>query len=655
MINSNTNEAPGIPQYLVEPVLNLYRAGTPPQTISQSFNLTLEAVITFLSSQQNDPALNFFQALQRKSQDFRCPITSHLMVSPVVASDGKVYEETSLRNWLKTTKVSPVTGEKLSGAKPFPLLDLKQRIKEFCHSALIEIDPILSLDLEDDAPVVMVAECLAVLISSGETVAHKLERLSILSPDKQKVLTFTLSKRVSNENKAKLLMDLSPFKGFGAASVQVLKSLLEEREEDYLSDDEFSCLTDLVMRPNPSEDLVSLAFIASKFCDGNQLERLQRELSSVATPGSLELCELKLRRAELSVYEKKVEDAKEIVGEMKKSSRLRRSVLEFYDRVGWVSEKKGFIEESLASSLSTLGAGEPSAHLLEALENLWELSKSFTPLKDKRPSRKNRRRRRAPCGPERLYSFTGNSGSLHWIDLESKEAVTKTIEGYTFPNHPNWALLPSGNLFFIGGNLASGGSTKACVEVDTEEFTITQKPEMSSLRYASGCAYLSGKVFAIAGYNSAMIKACEFYDIENEEWEAMPDLPEAGYCQAVVGLEQTNSLLVTGGYDKNSGWLKKVFEFSLDEMEWSIWKIELATSTFSPFFQVDRDSTEVYICLQSSVVKLDAAKQKQTAINVKPFALTGTVTFGQSAYSDGTLYYSSTTGAPVALNLGPLD
>jgi len=451
-------------------------------------------------------------------------------------------------------------------------------------------------------------------------------------------------------------MDLSPFKGFGAASVQVLKALLEEREEDHLSDDEFSCLVDLVTRPNPSEDLVDLAFIASKFCDGAQLDRLQRELSSMSTSRSLEFCDLKLRRAELSVYGKKVEDAKEIIGEIKKDPRLRRSLLEFYDRVGWVSEKNAFLEESLATSLSSLGAAETSTHLLEGLGSLSELSKSYTPLKDKRPARKIKRRREVPSEPERLYSFTGSSSSLHWIDLESKEPVTKTIGGYTFPVHPNWALLPSGNLFFIGGNNSSGASSKSCVEIDTVEFTIAHKPEMSTPRYAPGCAYFDAKVYAIGGYDSSVVmNSCEYYDIASEEWEGMPDLPEIGYCQAVVGVEQTNSLLVVGGYCKNSAWQKKIFEFSLSEMAWTSWSVEVDITTFAPCFQIDRDSSEVYVCLSNSTVKLDTATQEKSSVKAEALNLSGIVMFGQSYYSEGTLYYANTAGPPATFRIGQLE
>jgi len=658
-MQSNTNEAPGVPQYLVEPILNLYRAGTSPQTISQSFNLSLESVITFLSSQQNDPALNFFQTLQRKSEDFRCNITKHLMHTPVVASDGKVYDQRALQAWVKTSKVSPVTGEKLSAAKPFPLLDLKERIKEFCRSALVEIDPILRLNLDDDAPVVLVAECLAVIISNGETISHNLERLSILESSKQKVLTSTLAKLLSNENKSKFLMDLAPFKTFATCSVLVFKSLLEERQEDQLSDEEFSCLIDLLGRPEPTHELIELAFKASKFCDVAQLDRLQTELSAVCTAGNYEFSELKLRTAELSIYDKKIEEAKAILTELKKDARLRRSILEFYDRVGLNSEKRKFLEESFTASLTALVAEGASPSLIESLDNLFELLKCYTPLRDKKVVKKFRKRKGGQSWaehPDKIYSFTGNTAQLHITNLESKSSESKSVAGHSFRSWSSWAYLPNGNLFFAGGmdDSQSRGSN-ITYELNTEDFTVAKKPNMTTSRYYLGCVFLEGKVYVIAGYDSAILRTCEAFDIDTEEWEAVPEIPSGCYASAVVEVESTRSILVTGGYNEQSGWNTKVQEFSLDTNEWKTWGIHLSTTCMTPVFKLDRDSTEVFIVQQNQLVKLDATTQQQTTVKTQSFSISGISCLGHSFYVDGTVYHSNCSGQVLTIHTGPLE
>mmetsp|Transcript_34262 Transcript_34262/g.59977 ORF Transcript_34262/g.59977 Transcript_34262/m.59977 type:complete len:661 (+) Transcript_34262:148-2130(+) len=658
-MQSNTNEAPGVPQYLVEPILNLYRAGTSPQTISQSFNLSLESVITFLSSQQNDPALNFFQTLQRKSEDFRCNITKHLMHTPVVASDGKVYDQRALQAWVKTSKVSPVTGEKLSAAKPFPLLDLKERIKEFCRSALVEIDPILRLNLDDDAPVVLVAECLAVIISNGETISHNLERLSILESSKQKVLTSTLAKLLSNENKSKFLMDLAPFKTFATCSVLVFKSLLEERQEDQLSDEEFSCLIDLLGRPEPTHELIELAFKASKFCDVAQLDRLQTELSAVCTAGNYEFSELKLRTAELSIYDKKIEEAKAILTELKKDARLRRSILEFYDRVGLNSEKRKFLEESFTASLTALVAEGASPSLIESLDNLFELLKCYTPIADKKVVKKFRRRKAGQSWdeyPDKTYSYTGANSLLHITDLESKTTESKNVSGHSFRSYSAWTILPNGNLFFVGGidDSQSRGSNFA-VEIDTQEFTASSKPSMKTSRYYTSCAYLEGKIFVLAGYDSVILKTCESFDLSSEEWEAIPDMPSGGYQLSAVEVEATRSILAIGGYNEQSGWQTKVQEFSLDSMTWKTFGVQLGINSLAPCFKLDRNATDVYIVTSTQLLKLDVETQQQSTVKTQTFSLNQYTQQGPNYYVDGTLYTSNSMGPVSTVQVGAIE
>lgn len=47
-------------------------------------------------------------------QEFMCPITQDLIVSPVICRDGITYEESAIRQWLQFHNTSPVTREPLS-------------------------------------------------------------------------------------------------------------------------------------------------------------------------------------------------------------------------------------------------------------------------------------------------------------------------------------------------------------------------------------------------------------------------------------------------------------------------------------------------------------------------------------------------------------
>ena len=67
----------------------------------------------------------------------RCPISLALMVDPVVASDGIVYERSSLEVWFNRSKgkdlVSPMTGAKLEHDCVFPVQTLKTLCQQFAN------------------------------------------------------------------------------------------------------------------------------------------------------------------------------------------------------------------------------------------------------------------------------------------------------------------------------------------------------------------------------------------------------------------------------------------------------------------------------------------------------------------------------------------
>merc|ERR1711964_163749 len=45
--------------------------------------------------------------------EYMCPITTSVMVDPVLAADGYNYEKTALEQWFETSSMSPMTGAQL--------------------------------------------------------------------------------------------------------------------------------------------------------------------------------------------------------------------------------------------------------------------------------------------------------------------------------------------------------------------------------------------------------------------------------------------------------------------------------------------------------------------------------------------------------------
>ncbi|EOD25208.1 hypothetical protein EMIHUDRAFT_206382, partial [Emiliania huxleyi CCMP1516] len=67
--------------------------------------------------------------------DFICPITTEVMVDPVMAADGHSYERSAIERWLATKSTSPLTGEELEFTRLFPNHTLRRMIRQWQEAA----------------------------------------------------------------------------------------------------------------------------------------------------------------------------------------------------------------------------------------------------------------------------------------------------------------------------------------------------------------------------------------------------------------------------------------------------------------------------------------------------------------------------------------
>ena len=79
-------------------------------------------------------------ALTTIAKEFICPITQELPISPVTAEDGKIYEETAIRDWFSKKDgepTSPSTGAVI-GTKLLPAPQARNTIEALVESGAIE-------------------------------------------------------------------------------------------------------------------------------------------------------------------------------------------------------------------------------------------------------------------------------------------------------------------------------------------------------------------------------------------------------------------------------------------------------------------------------------------------------------------------------------
>ena len=72
-------------------------------------------------------------------EHFVCPISSDLMVDPVVCADGHCYDRAYIEAWLVDHDTSPLTGARLEGKELSPDEDLRRATeRQLKHLDLIE-------------------------------------------------------------------------------------------------------------------------------------------------------------------------------------------------------------------------------------------------------------------------------------------------------------------------------------------------------------------------------------------------------------------------------------------------------------------------------------------------------------------------------------
>ena len=70
-------------------------------------------------------------ALRDRPEEHLCPISYEVMVDPVVAADGQVYEKVQIERWLEDKKTSPLSGAALTTTVLYPVHALKAQIENW--------------------------------------------------------------------------------------------------------------------------------------------------------------------------------------------------------------------------------------------------------------------------------------------------------------------------------------------------------------------------------------------------------------------------------------------------------------------------------------------------------------------------------------------
>ncbi len=147
-----------------------------------------------------------------------------------------------------------------------------------------------------------------------------------------------------------------------------------------------------------------------------------------------------------------------------------------------------------------------------------------------------------------IYLIGGNNGT----DLATNQRFDPGTNTWTtlapMPtarSYPAAVGASNGKIYVFGGSVVSTWMNTV-EEYDPGTNTWTTKTPLPTNRMGLGAAEVSGKIYAVGGWNGVLLATCEEYDFVTNTWLARAPMPTARYmvgCASVGGV-----VYATGGY-----------------------------------------------------------------------------------------------------------
>ncbi|KAA6393128.1 MAG: hypothetical protein EZS28_011348 [Streblomastix strix] len=104
------------------------------QILESELKMRIQQEKECMKQSKNEPAfrdlLKVMSFEEEQAEGFICPITQQLMIDPVFAQDGNLYEREAIAEWVKRKGTSPLTREAMTNDF-YPDADLKLRIDQY--------------------------------------------------------------------------------------------------------------------------------------------------------------------------------------------------------------------------------------------------------------------------------------------------------------------------------------------------------------------------------------------------------------------------------------------------------------------------------------------------------------------------------------------
>jgi len=543
----------------------------------------------------------------QESQRFRCPKSTKLICEPVmIFGDTKTYDLKSL---------SSIDPSRLQ-----PNLTLKEYIIAFSLKSLRTLETCLQKYVEAETVIALIAECISVLDPSLHI--ESIVKAFIKTPLEQvKLLLQSLSALVPPEFMRVVANMMVEREESSSQAIEMFRHFLIAQRNPHLYDSDFSALLAFLNKSASNPQAEKLAIDVIETCNPSQLAQLQQVLNSSMVPNKQHLIKMSLRtlKREGSVSET-------LIG-----------LLDLIVQVVFEHKSEG---------------GEPSS--LESLQvELERLDAKLNALKAE--SRRVDINSNEVEDPECIYSYKQGAGTVHWTSLKSGDSFTHTFPLVKFYQYCSWCAIPQDLVYFTGGSDGSAQKNEV-FSFDRKSLTLTQRPPMMHARYVHSTVHTRGYLYVIGGHNgSKFMSECERFSDASGRWETISPLPlEVGHLSVIVQ-ESTHSLYAIGGHS-SSGDTDAIQELNLATHYWKKLSFSLPSKAgglnrHNPIFKFGGNSEDYFLVHGS---KLYSWNPHSAPRHIRDLPSNVQSYYGQSHYSQGTLYCSNHGGAVQKLEIGSL-
>lgn len=180
---------------------------------------------------------------------------------------------------------------------------------------------------------------------------------------------------------------------------------------------------------------------------------------------------------------------------------------------------------------------------------------------------------------------------LHWFEWEKRDlhlfnvvdysyVVIRLVMPFKIPPFSRSIMIPSGEIFMIGGEDPESGAKKEVYSFDVSnmelDHSLHPKSPMPNKKFDFTLCYHKGFIYLICGKDSdsVVVDTCEKYDVSRNQWTSIASINRRRYAASAVAVRETDKIYLFGGRsDYHNNMMEDIEEYNIAQNSWKIIKL----------------------------------------------------------------------------------